>query len=564
MRIEKLKIENFGPFKKYELIFPLESDACLLLTGKNNEGKTTILNAIKLLNNATKVVGKKKQEIRIDGDFYYALLKQDTDDLILGRLINDYNDDIAKITGYFSGDFEMQVIIDPSNNKIYTDSVGVIPKDIEYVFGFIPPLGPLAENEEIINKFSYLKSNTNNSIAPRHLRNYFYQLLTEDQFALIRIIVNSSWNDIELEKYEVNYQKGSIDCFYKEKKITREISWAGQGLQVWFQIITHLVRLLDHKILILDEPEINLHPEKQNDLIRILREYFHGGIIIATHSVELMNNVNISHIINVRKNQTKPKVKSTKDRLYLENVRESVGSNFNFIASQFEEVDLLVFTEDLDDYSFVYNLANNLSIKVKSFNIPLHGFSQNVIAPHYKNAYKLLIGKEVDSVVLLDRDYYPDNYLNDVKTNLEKSGLRVQFTSGKEIENIFINPNIYEGVIDGSNFKIFISHLDSFIESMKVDIISDYIGINIKYNEKKGVDPNTIIKKLNLHFEKLWNTKKSKYELVPGKKVLREIRRYFQNNHGINLSNSFLVSRVLQKENPSVSRFIKSIYNVRE
>ena len=41
-------------------------------------------------------------------------------------------------------------------------------------------------------------------------------------------------------------------------------------------------------------------------------------------------------------------------------------------------------------------------------------------ARYYKNAYKLLIGKEVPSVVLLDKDYYPIDHLNAVGDSLKK------------------------------------------------------------------------------------------------------------------------------------------------
>ena len=68
----------------------------------------------------------------------------------------------------------------------------------------------------------------------------------------------------------------------------------------------------------------------------------------------------ISHIINVQKSQRKPKIKTTTDRTFLEIVRSQIGSNFNFIASQFEEVDIILFTEDIDDFFIIDKLAQGL------------------------------------------------------------------------------------------------------------------------------------------------------------------------------------------------------------
>ena len=146
-------------------------------------------------------------------------------------------------------------------------------------------------------------------------------------------IVSDSWPDIELCDCEYDFKTNRLFCFYKEDGNTREIAWAGQGLQVWFQIITHMVRLMDTSVLVLDEPEVFLHTQKQLDLIQIIREYYNGSIIIATHSVELINSVDISHIIHVKKSQPSPIIKSTSDRKFLDKVRSQLGSSFNMIAS---------------------------------------------------------------------------------------------------------------------------------------------------------------------------------------------------------------------------------------
>ncbi len=260
-------------------------------------------------------------------------------------------------------------------------------------------------------------------------------------------IVSNSWGNIELQKPEHKYTDGRIDCFYRESGVLREVSWAGQGLQVWFQIITHLVRLRKTSFLVLDEPEINLHPEKQNDLLSIIRQYYRGTVLIATHSVELMNNVNVSHILHVRKGNSQLKFKQTSDRANLEMIRSSVGSNFNLIASQFEDCEMIVFTEDTSDFKRLENLAHGFGIRKTVLNVPLHGFSEYRKAIFYKEAYTLLIGKDVRYMVVLDLDYYPEQYLKRIESELGEQGIEVVFTLGKEIENLFLYPDVIAGFI---------------------------------------------------------------------------------------------------------------------
>ena len=276
---------------------------------------------------------------------HFKLPQQDTEGLNIGRILHNYTGELARIIGTFEDGFKITVYLSEKHDLIYANYSGVIPKKSSNILGFIPPLGPVAEREEFLS-LSHIRRNINTSLAPRHLRNHLAQVLSRDEYAMVQAIVSTSWPNIRLLDYEHHYEDNTLSCYFKEGRIEREIAWAGQGLQVWFQIITHLIRLRNTSVLVLDEPEINLHAEKQNDLIQVLKDHHIGSVIIATHSVELMNNVDVSHIVHVQKKANKPTIKHSKDRAYLDIVRSQVGSNFNLIASQFESVDLILFTED--------------------------------------------------------------------------------------------------------------------------------------------------------------------------------------------------------------------------
>lgn len=299
MKLKKLVLERFGPFEEYEVVFPSDENQFVLLTGRNNEGKSTIINALRLLHGATRVVKRGKPP------YTRLLRKQDTEQYNVGKLIHNYKYSTAEIRGIFSNNSEITVHLEQSPNSIYCSYSSNVMGDMSEVFGFIPPFGQLADEEDLISDQSHLRRSLNTSLAPRHLRNHFHQLGRE-KFSLIKTIVRDSWEGIELHDYGYDSESGRLFCLYNEDGVTREISWAGQGLQVWFQIITHLVRLMNTSILILDEPEVFLHTQKQNDLIQVLREYYNGSVIIATHSIEMMNNVDISHIINVKKHRRSP------------------------------------------------------------------------------------------------------------------------------------------------------------------------------------------------------------------------------------------------------------------
>jgi hypothetical protein len=563
MRIESLVLQDFGPFRRYEVEFTRDDNVSILLTGKNNEGKSSILNALRLLANALKVVGQQKQTITLEDGIYFRLLKQDTGSLKVRRLVHDYRDIVGKITGRFSDGFSVSVWVDPVNDMIYAERFGRIPSDIGRIFGFIPPLGPVSETEEIISVRPYLQASLSTSLAPRHLRNHLYQLLSKSEFQLVQQIIHESWPEIELLPIEVSTAANRIDCWYRERRIQRELCWAGQGLQIWIQIITHLVRLRHSQVLILDEPEINLHPEKQDDLVRILRQYSSGSIIIATHSVELMNNVHISHILNVKKTQRKPKLKDTSDRAYLEVVRAEVGSDFNFIASQFEDVDLIVFTEDTIDYKFLMQLASVFGRSAKTFNIPLHGFSEFKKAPAYKTAYEMLIGRPVQYRVILDRDYYPDDYLKDVRKTLDLAGITLVLTPGKELENMLFSEQLFYELCPTGLHGELKDNIEAIFRDLHTDCHASLVTLHQQFLPKR-VDVKTILTTYGKEFDAKWNDKRYRCDLIAGKPALKRMRNFFRSKCESDLSDRILVSELAKRRPNNIEKFLADIFDAEE
>lgn len=75
--------------------------------------------------------------------------------------------------------------------------------------------------------------------------------------------------------------------FCTEERETREIFWAGFGFQVWCQLLTHVVRHRETNLLIIDEPEIYLHPELQRQMVAMLRDAG-PDVLLATHSAEVV------------------------------------------------------------------------------------------------------------------------------------------------------------------------------------------------------------------------------------------------------------------------------------
>lgn len=561
MELRSLELKNFGPFKKYRIDFPEEDGIAVLFTGRNNEGKSNIIGALRLVDAATRVVGQTKQAILLNGDEYYALLQQDVQDLRINRTIHNYKEVTAEIRATFGTGVEVIVHLDPVENIAYAEYRGKNVEGLSEVFGFLPALGPLSEAENVLT-LKHIRASIDSTLAPRHLRNHMTKLLSSTEYELVRRIVNESWPDIELLDVVEDWQENQINCFYKEDRFEREISWAGQGLQIWFQIITHLVRLRKKFVLVLDEPEVNLHPGMQNELLRILSEQFNGTILIATHSVEMMNNVNIDHIVHVKKGQPGPLIKKPSDRRFLERIRSNVGSSFNFIASQFEEVERVIYTEDTDDFRVFTQLGQRIDYPVDFPNIAVHGFKEYGKAVFYKQAYDELIGDRAQHIVVLDRDYYPADYLTKIGAELKSHGLKLVLTPGKEMENILCGISPLLALLPKRLHDAFQADYAEKLEDLYTEARSNLFTTHKKSSLSK-LDDKTIFTDAIPEFETAWVDKKKRPDLVPGKLFFPWIKTWVHEQTGESLQMSILFDHIALSASPTLRKFLRAIFGTK-
>ncbi len=554
MKLKSLILEHFGPFGEYQLDFLTDDSACILFCGKNNAGKSSIIRALKLLASAMKLAKQSSEPI------FAQLPQKDTEDIEINRLINNYKaDDTAVITGIFDTDRQVKIYLNSANNTVSFELPPYAHRSMANLFGFIPQLGQLAERETLVSR-KHMLSSLNTTLAPHHLRNHIYQLLSKEEYNLVRKIMNDYWEGIELQGVEFDARTSILYCLYKEGSFFNEIAWAGQGLQIWIQIITHMVRLSNTSTLVLDEPEIFLHPKKQHDLIQALREYYNGTIIIATHSSELMNNVDISHIIHIQKDTSKTKILQISDRNALEKIRSSIGSNFNLIASQFEDVELLITTENDLDYDIVHQLALEYGITTKTQKTHIFGFENYKNSLHYKQAYSMFFGKQVKCSLLLDRDYYPQNYLDQISDELTQQKIKVVFTPGKEIENLFIEEDLLKTLILNEDAKELQDFLDNIYQCEYDNCFSKYVEFHNQFSAGRQPYSSTY-RDLKPIFDAIWNDKKRRHNLIAGKSTLSKLRVFFKERYNLTLPTSLLTKRLAETNNSNARNLVSALFD---
>ena len=554
MRLKSLILERFGPFAEYQLNLPSDDRACVLLTGKNNAGKSSIIRALKLLDKAMKAAKQSREPVR------GILPKKYYEELDISRLIHNYvTDDTATITGIFDSGREVTVEVNGVNNTIAYGLPAFAHRSMVSLLGFIPQLGQLADRETLLG-LPHILTSLDTTLAPRHLRNHIHQLLNEDQRSLLRSILNDSWEGIEFQELKFDQNSAVLYYLYNENSIPHEIAWAGQGLQIWMQIMTHMVRLNGTSTLILDEPDIFLHPEKQHHLVRIIRENYTGSAIIATHSPELMADDNITHVIHVEKNLKNSRIFRVSERNGLEGIGINIGSHFNFVASQFEDVELMIATENRSDYDVVHQIALEQGIKTRTQNVPIYGFRNYHDASHYKRFFATYFGKQVACSLLLDKDYYPQSYLDQIREEMSRVNVEVVFTPGKEIENLFIDEGFLSTIVPDKDKSGLQRFLDTIYQREYDNCWSRYLEFHNKLPVASPKALSSTYRDFKPHFDAMWKDKRQRAKLIPGKTTLAELRVFFKDHYGLTLPTSLLTKRLVETNNRDAKELVAALF----
>jgi hypothetical protein len=161
-----------------------------------------------------------------------------------------------------------------------------------------PTLGPLEEEEELLTD-QYVEQSVGTRRAHRMFRNIWYRWSNE--FPVFQKLVEDTWEGMSISKPELEMAyPPKLSMFCREGRVDRELCWAGFGFQVWLQILTHITNSATADILVIDEPEIYLHPDLQHKLFQILKAT-EKQIILATHSAEIINEAEHDDVIVVNK-----------------------------------------------------------------------------------------------------------------------------------------------------------------------------------------------------------------------------------------------------------------------
>lgn len=300
--INSIYVKNFKKFRS----FRVECGDTNILTGKNNAGKSTILDALRVAHDVLRVASRKRPDLaEFEGQGCAGFtLPTSAMSIPIGNITWNYSDEPAVIRLTLGNGSEFVILLQPDapikafllSGKQVPRTTASFRKQFPLSLVVVPTLGPVEENENYLTDKTISRSE-NTRTAHRHMRNILMRK-SESEFNQFSDEVSSAWPDIELERPDVLGHDMPLEMMFLEDGIPRELFWSGFGLQVWMQMVLQFMRGSGTSVLVLDEPDIYLHPDLQKRMMRLVERNF-GQIFVATHSPTIVDLANPDDVLTI-------------------------------------------------------------------------------------------------------------------------------------------------------------------------------------------------------------------------------------------------------------------------
>lgn len=543
--IAKLHLANFKPFRDYTVEFSKRN----VLIGPNNAGKSSIVQALRAVDLAARTFNRTGQhQFTIANDKFPFSLRN-----ALNLDAPDTED--AEVTCEFTDGESVTLRIGAASQGVLAN-VGSSARRTQNIIGFLPPVGPLEEDERLLQR-DHVRKTMNTYLAPRHFRNLWHHFPDRiDEFAKQ---LSLTWPGVALGRHQPNpalsREDSNVYMFYEEERATREVAWAGTGLQIWMQILTFLVKSDDEDILVLDEPELYLHADVQRKIGIAALDVRASQVIIATHSVEIINEVEPEQIVTIDHTLT-----SSKRLLDVGAVQKAItrlGSTQNIQLSRLARTRKCLFVEG-DDFRILSRIATNLGAgnweEGPDFSVfPLGGFDRWRLLEGVDWVFENILGEQIQAFVILDRDYKTETTVQNVREKLQRVGVRCHVWDKKELENYLLVPDLIANVVARdvpSSMGVTQSDIMGFVGQWLEDISnelrdkthSEMLAEFQEEQSRSGKGRATV----NLEFEQIfsagWPISDWRLSHVGGKLALQKLNQRLQGQYKVSVSPARLAS----------------------
>ena len=569
VRISNVHFENFKAFDQ----FTLSLDSMNILAGPNNSGKSTIIGAFRSLDSAIKFA-RSRAPTRIYLEDSYKIgywIPEDSLPISLENVHTNYNSSASKITFRLNNGNQLHLVFPddggcallPEAQDTVITTAAAFKSRFPITLTVVPVLGPV-EHREQRRERSTVIAGLSTHRASRHFRSYWHYF--KEEFSPFAELIQATWPGMEIRPPEFDYASGELSMFCLEERITRELYWVGFGFQIWCQLLTHLSRSNDNSIIVIDEPEIYLHPDVQRQLLGIVRDCG-PAVLMATHSSEIMSEADPSEIVLVDKRRRSGE--RLRDISGIQRALDIVGSSQNITLTALARSRRVLFVEGDYDFRLLRRFARRLGMRELSAGLgitPLEsgGFGSweriTTLAAGIADA----LGSPLIIAAIYDRDYFCQEQIEGVTEALSRHLKLAHVHKRKEIENYLLVPEALDRALEhaisergsrgdarAKSIPKAADLLREITAPFKDSVQSQILARRWDHLRPTGRDLADVNRETIRAFGQIWEDLSLRLDIVPGKEVLSQFRTKIHEDLGISLTDSRIVNAMGRDELPS-------------
>lgn len=578
--LTELRLQNFRCFSDHRVPFR----PCTIIVGRNNAGKSTLVDALRLVSIATtryRTLGFRSvpewgglpaREIGLSPSIEGM-------EFNVQNLFHRYGEPPATVTATFTNGNSAKIYIGPEGrlHVVLIAADGSIARNRAMApEGFLPRLeimpqvAPVQRSEVILDP-DYVRRNLSSSLAPTHFRNQLN--LLHDRFKRLQELAEQTWPGLRIEELVGAGQKrgSELELLVRNDDYVSELSTMGHGLQMWLQTMWFLSRIDDSATVTLDEPDVYMHPDLQRQLIRHLRRS-HSQVIVTTHSVEILSETEADDLLVIDRRQDQSKFATTMPAA--QRVLEQLGSAQNLQLAKLWHARRCLLVEG-NDFRYLSDFFDVLYPDDREglAAIPTMAIGGWGGWPYAIGSAMLLQnsgGEHIAVYCVLDSDYHTSTQKAARRTQAARSQINLHIWSRKEIENYLLVPSVLqrlvadrvarrvappsEAEIEAKLNELALNRYDEVFDGISAEVLADERGLG-------AAGANRTTRSL---LDSLWAEPVGRLSVVSGKSILASFFRWIQDEFGVSLTSAAVIRAMRPTEvHEEVRVFIDSLIHGR-
>jgi hypothetical protein len=397
--------------------------------------------------------------------------------------------------------------------------------------GVVPILTPIDHDEKLLND-NYVASNISGRLSSRHFRNQLRLMKARGELVAFLDFARPWLDGLELQEFRQHLEPEGLilDIFYSEpgSRVPKELVWAGDGIQVWLQLLYHIYRVRSMPTLVLDEPEVYLHPDLQRRLVHLL-ESTGRQIVLATHSSEMAAEADPKLVILIER--TRRRAQRARDEATLERLSAALGTAFNLRLARALRSKVVLFVEG-QDMAILRRLAKTLDLPAIASErgvavISLEGYTKWGQVGPFAWLCSELLPDTLKTFVVLDHDYRTEANARDVEAAFRQEGIEAHIWKRKELESYLLTVSVIARLSHAP-----VSVVQDMLDKVTAGMESEVFGRMLDERQREEVSGSrhlvNVATDFKAEFAQLWQNVDFRLYSCPAKQVIARMNDHLR------------------------------------